>query len=137
VNASSTCRCPGAIRNTAREFAGSLEDYTDLILGRNQPKGAGVAKGNKKDRKAAAAEREQAQALRKEVREHEAAIAKLAADRSALDLAMFDPGQAPAALAKLAMSELMKRRADVVTALEEIEARWMEASERLEQQQAA
>jgi len=122
---------------TAREFAGSLEDYTDLILGRNQPKGAGVAKGNKKDRKAAAAEREQAQALRKEVREHEAAIAKLAADRSALDLAMFDPGQAPAALAKLAMSELMKRRADVVTALEEIEARWMEASERLEQQQAA
>ena len=122
---------------TAREFAGSLEDYTDLILGRNQPKGAGVAKGNKKDRKAAAAEREQAQALRKEVREHEAAIAKLAADRSALDLAMFDPGQAPAALAKLAMSELMKRRADVVTALEEIEALWMEASERLEQQQAA
>jgi ATP-binding cassette subfamily F protein 3 len=120
-------------QGTAREFAGSLEDYTDLILGRNQPKSESAPKGAKKDRKAAAAEREQAQAWRKQVREQEAAIAKLTADRSAIDLAMFDPAQASAALSKLTMTELMKRRAEVEAALEEAEARWLEASEKLEQ----
>jgi len=118
---------------TAREFAGSLEDYTDLILGKNQPKGEGSPKGSKKDRKAAAAEREQAQALRKTVREHEAAVEKLTADRSAIDLAMFDPSKATPALSKLTMTDLMKRRAEVEAALTEAEARWMEASEKLEQ----
>ncbi len=120
---------------TAREFQASLEDYTDLILGRNQPKGAGGKEG-KKDRKAAAAAREQAQALRKQVQDYEKEVVRLTADRSAIDLAMFDPSQADAALAKLAMSELMKRRAEVAAALEDAEARWMEASEALEQQAA-
>jgi ATP-binding cassette subfamily F protein 3 len=122
---------------TAREFAGSLEDYTDLILGKNQPRAEGAPKGTKKDRKAAAAEREQAQMLRKQVSEQEAAIAKLNADRSAIDLAMFDPGKAEPRFAKLTMGDLMRRRADVEAALEEAEARWMEASEKLEQQQQA
>ena len=118
---------------TAREFAGSLEDYTDLILGKNQPKKDNGAKGFvKKDKKAAAAEREAAQALRKKVQEHEAAVVKLTAERSAIDLAMFDPSKAEAALAKLTMGDLSRRRAQVQTALEEAEARWMEASEELE-----
>jgi ATP-binding cassette subfamily F protein 3 len=122
---------------TAREFAGSLEDYTDLILGKNQSRPEGAPKGAKKDRKAAAAEREQAQMLRKQVREQEEAIAKLNADRSAIDLAMFDPAKAEPRFAKLTMGDLMRRRADVEAALEEAEARWMEASEKLEQQQQA
>jgi len=120
-------------QGTAREFAGSLEDYTDLILGRNQPKSESAPKGAKKDRKAAAVEREQAQTWRKQVREQEAVIAKLTADRSAIDLAMFDPAQASAPLSKLTMTELMRRRAEVEAALEEAEARWLEASEKLEQ----
>jgi len=124
-------------QGTAREFAGSLDDYTDLILGRNQPKGESAPKASKKDRKAAAAEREQMQALRKQVRELEATIAKLGADRSAIDLAMFDPGKAAPALAKLTMGDLMRRRAEIESALEDAEARWMEASEQLEQQLAA
>jgi ATP-binding cassette subfamily F protein 3 len=122
---------------TAREFSGSLEDYTDLILGRNQPKAESAPNRAKKDRKAAAAEREQAQELRKKVREEEAAVARLTADRSAIDLAMFDPSQADARLAKLTMTELMKRRAEIEAALEAAESRWLEASEKLEQQQAA
>ena len=122
---------------TAREFAGSLEDYTDLILGKNQPRSESAPKGTKKDRKAAAAEREQVQALRKEVRELEAVIAKLMAGRSAIDLAMFDPSKAEPLLSELTMGDLMKRRADVETALEEAESRWMEASEKLERQEAA
>ena len=118
---------------TAREFAGSLEDYTDLILGKNQPRSESAPKGAKKDRKAAAAEREQAQALRKQVREHESAMEKLTTERSAIDLAMFDPSKATPALATLTMTELMKRRAEVEAALAEAEARWMDASEKLEQ----
>jgi len=118
---------------TAQEFSGSLEDYTDLILGKNQPKGDGAAKGSKKDRKAAAAQREQAQVLRKQVREYEEKIAKLGAERSAIDLAMFDPSKAEARFAKLAMGDLMKRRAEVEGELETIEAAWMAASEQLEQ----
>ena len=124
-------------QGTAREFAGSLDDYTDLILGRNQPKGESAPKASKKDRKAAAAEREQMQALRKQVRELEATIAKLGADCSAIDLAMFDPSKAAPALAKLTMGDLMRRRAEIESALEDAEARWMEASEQLEQQLAA
>ena len=119
---------------TAREYSGSLEDYTDMILGKNQPKKDGGGKGFvKKDKKAAAAEREQAQALRKKVQEHEAVVTKLTAERSAIDLAMFDPSKAEAALAKLTMGDLSRRRALVQTALEEAEALWMEASEQLEQ----
>jgi len=118
---------------TAREFSGSLEDYTDLILGKNQPKSESAPKGAKKDRKAAAQEREQAQALRKQVREHESAMEKLTAERSAIDLAMFDPSKATPALAKLTMTDLMKRRAEIEDKLAAAEARWMEASEQLEQ----
>jgi ATP-binding cassette subfamily F protein 3 len=118
---------------TAREFSGSLEDYTDLILGKNQPKSESAPKGAKKDRKAAAQEREQAQALRKQVREHESAMEKLTAERSAIDLAMFDPSKATPALAKLTMTDLMKRRAEIEDKLADAEARWMEASEQLEQ----
>jgi len=50
---------------------------------------------------------------------------------------MFDPGKAEPRFAKLTMGDLMRRRADVEAALEEAEARWMEASEKLEQQQQA
>ena len=117
---------------TAKEFSGSLEDYTDLILGKNQPKSEGGPKGSKKDRKAAAAEREQAQGLRKQVREQEEKIAKLGAERSAIDLAMFDPSKAEPKFAKLTMGDLMKRRAEIEAELETVEAAWMAASERLE-----
>ncbi|RYD84843.1 MAG: ABC-F family ATP-binding cassette domain-containing protein, partial [Sphingomonadales bacterium] len=52
----------------AREYGGSLDDYTDLILGRNQSKRDGAdggAKFTKKDKKAAAQDRERAAAQRK------------------------------------------------------------------------
>jgi ATP-binding cassette subfamily F protein 3 len=118
---------------TATEFTGSLEDYTDLILGKNQPKQDGGAKAAKKDKKTAAQDREKAQALRKAAQDAEAVTVKLTAEQSALDKAMFDPSTAEPALAKLPMSELMKRRADVADKLEAAEAKWLEASEALEQ----
>ena len=117
---------------TAKEFSGSLDDYTDLILGRNQPKG-GAEGFKKKDKKAAAAEREQLAAAKKAASEAEARVVKLTAEQSAIDLAMFDPSKAAPALAKLTMSELMKRRADVADQLAAAEAAWLTASEAVEQ----
>jgi len=116
---------------TAKEFDGSLDDYTTLVLSGGGEKSA---KANRKeDRRAAAESRERAQTLRKQAREAEAEVEKLGAQRSALDLAMFDPSKASAEFAKLTMTELMKRRADVAAKLEAAELRWMEASEALEQ----
>jgi ATP-binding cassette subfamily F protein 3 len=119
---------------TAREFAGSLEDYTDMILGRGEAKGSAEApKGNRRDdRRAAAEARERSQALRRQVKDAEAAIAKWTARRSALDRAMFDPASADKEDRDQTMTTLMKRRAEAEAHLEAAEAAWLEASEAVE-----
>jgi ATP-binding cassette subfamily F protein 3 len=121
---------------TAREFDGSIEDYIAFVLAK-EPSDAGgkggEAKLSKKDaRRAAAQAREQGTALRKAAKDAEAALAKLNAERAAIDRAMFDPSTAEAALTKLTMTELMKKRADVATRIDAAEVTWMEASEALE-----
>ncbi|MDB5696489.1 MAG: transporter ATP-binding protein [Sphingomonas bacterium] len=115
---------------TAREFDGTLDDYVAMIL-------AGDAKPaepkRKKESPKAAAERREADAVRrKEARDAEAELARLTADRTAIDQAMFAPATAAAPLAKLSMTELMKRRAEFDARIEAAEARWLEASEALE-----
>ncbi|MEA3053416.1 MAG: ATP-binding cassette, subfamily er 3 [Sphingomonadales bacterium] len=116
---------------TARDFDGSLEDYTALVLARDA--GAAAPKANRKDeRRAAAAAREKGQKLRSRAKAAEAEVARLSELRSAIDRAMFDPSAAAKALADLTMSELMKRRAQVERELAAAEAQWLEASEALE-----
>ena len=115
----------------ATEYAGSVDDYIDLVLG----KGATALpkpKQQRHDRKAAAKAREDARALKKAAAEAEAASARLAAQCSALDSALFDPTNAPAEFANMPLSELSKRRAQVASELEAAEARWLEANEQLE-----
>jgi ATP-binding cassette subfamily F protein 3 len=119
---------------TAREFDGSIEDYTAFVLAKEPASTQGPAKANRKeDRRAAAAAREKGQALRSRARAAEAETAKLTALRSAVDQAMFDPSNADQALARLTVSELMKRRAELDRKIEAAEAQWLEASEQLEQ----
>ena len=113
----------------ALDYVGSIDDYIDFVLGRNQPKGPGKGKAPKLDKKG----REEAKALRDAAAEAEKVSAALAAQCSALDQAMFDPSTAAPDLATLPMSELTRRRADVATELEAAEARWLEVSEQLEQ----
>jgi ATP-binding cassette, subfamily F, member 3 len=121
---------------TATEFNGSIEDYTDFILGKNQPK-ADAGKGFKKsDRKAAAQAREAQAALRKAVSDAEADLAKLETVRSAIDRAMFDPKGADPAYGALTMGELSQRRAKIVSAMDVAEAKWIAASEALERADA-
>ena len=116
----------------ANEFDGSLEDYTAFILTKDGGGGKSGGKGKKQDKKAAAEAREKGLALKKRVSEAEAKMAKLTAERSALDRAMFDPASAEAGLAKLSMGALAKKRAEVAAALDEAEAAWMALTEELE-----
>ena len=120
---------------TAKEYAGSMEDYIAMVLaGDGATGGGGKAKGNKKeDRKAAAEAREKEQAAKRKAQQAEAELAKLTAKRSAVDKAMFDPAGAELWLTKMSMSELMKRRAELDAQVEAAEAAWLEASEALEE----
>ena len=116
----------------AVDYSGSIDDYIDFVLGRNQPKAEAKPKAVKSDRKAKANARNEASALKRAASEAEAESARLAAQCSAIDKAMFDPAGAQPDLASLPMSELSRRRAKLAAELAVAEARWLEASEQLE-----
>jgi ATP-binding cassette subfamily F protein 3 len=120
---------------TAREYDGSIDDYIALVLAGEPGSAAGraEAKASRKDARRAAAEaREQGQTLRRRVKDMEADLARLTAERSAVERAMFDPGSADPALGRLSMTELMKRRSQLEGRIAAAEAAWLEASESLE-----
>ena len=120
---------------TAREYDGSIDDYIALVLAGEPGSAAGraEAKASRKDARRAAAEaREQGQTLRRRVKDMEADLARLTAERSAIERAMFDPGSADPALGTLSMTELMKRRSQLEGRIAAAEAAWLEASESLE-----
>ncbi|MBA3669808.1 MAG: ABC-F family ATP-binding cassette domain-containing protein [Sphingomonas sp.] len=108
----------------AKDYPGSIDDYIDFILGRNQPKAvAGKPKAKKLDAKA----RDAAKALTQAAKDAEAASARLAADCAALDRELA------AAQCANALSDLSRRRAEIATKLAQAEAHWIEVSEQLEQ----
>jgi len=119
----------------AKEFTGSIEDYIDFVLGRNQPAEA-KGKSTKPDKKAAAKVKDAQREWRKAASEAEKECQRLTALCSALDKAMFDPKGAEPALANLPMSELSRRRSKSGDELAAAEARWLEASEQLEREAA-
>ena len=116
----------------AADYSGSIDDYIDFVLGRNQPKAGAKPKQSKNDRKAGELVRREARALKQAAAEAEAASARLAALCSALDRAMFDPEGAEPELASLPISELGRRREKLAVELKEAEARWLQASEQLD-----
>jgi ATP-binding cassette subfamily F protein 3 len=118
---------------TAKEFSGSIEDYTDFILGKNQPKSDGGAKGGKKgDRASQAQDRQKAQQLRKDASAAEAELDRLTKERNAIDEAMFAPDKAGPKYAKMTMGELSRLRGEVNTQVDAAEQRWLALSEQLE-----
>jgi ATP-binding cassette, subfamily F, member 3 len=116
----------------AIDYPGSIDDYIDFVLGRKQPKAEAKPKAVKVDRRAAATARNEASALKRAALDAEAESARLAAQCSEIDRAMFDPAGAEPDLALLPMSELSRRRAKLGAELALAEARWLEASEQLE-----
>ena len=117
---------------TAREFDGTLDDYIAFVLKGDSGQGDGQSKAERKAAKKTALARDAEKALRKEARDAEAETARWSAEVAKLDAAMADPKRAEPALARVSMTELMKRRADAAAKLEVAEARWLEASEGLE-----
>ncbi|WP_068076591.1 ABC-F family ATP-binding cassette domain-containing protein [Novosphingobium lentum] len=118
---------------TAKDFDGSIENYIDFVLSKESSGSGGGSKVSKKEqRKAAAEAREKGQQLRNRAKSAEAELARLNKARSAVDHAMFDPSSAEAALSKLTMTDLMKRRAALDSEIAGAELAWLEANEALE-----
>jgi len=117
---------------TATEFSGTIEDYTDFILGKGPPKEKLSKADRKEDKKAQAAARETQAKLKRDVSDAEADLAKLEVVLSAIDRAMVDPSAAANEYKNLTMGELSQRRGKIVAAQEAAEARWIAASEALE-----
>ncbi len=117
---------------TATEFSGTIEDYTDFILGKGPAKEKVSKADRKDDKKAAAAAREAQAKLKRDVSDAEADLAKLEVVLSAIDRAMFDPASAANEYKNLTMGELSQRRGKIIAAQEAAEARWVVAGEALE-----
>ncbi|MBV1916672.1 MAG: ABC-F family ATP-binding cassette domain-containing protein [Sphingomonadaceae bacterium] len=116
----------------ANDYNGSMEDYIDFVLGRNQPKSGDTPRPVKKDRKTLAKEREEARLLKSKASVAEKAIEKLQKECAAIDRAMMNPDKPEAHLAGLSVTEMSIRRAELAQVIEETEARWMEVNEQLE-----
>ncbi len=115
---------------TAKEYAGSIEDYIDFVLGRNQPREGGGAKP-KKDKRASAKDREAVRLARSSVTATEKAIARLQ-DK----LASLDASLAELSVAGGSPADLLRERARVAAELEGAESRWLDAQENLEKAEA-
>ncbi|MEO7411160.1 MAG: ATP-binding cassette domain-containing protein, partial [Sphingomicrobium sp.] len=107
----------------AIDYPGSIDDYIDFVLGRNQPKAAGT---KLKAKKLTGKAKDDAKALRQAAADAEAASAKLAAECEALDRELAAAGCVNA------ITDLSRRRADIAQRLAAAEAHWLEVSERLE-----
>jgi ATP-binding cassette subfamily F protein 3 len=119
---------------TATPYEGSMEDYIDFVLGRNQPKPEAKTKA-----KAAAPDPQvpklawkEQQELKKQIGRLETAMARCQTQIGDVDRALVDPASAPPALAKLTMGELGQHRVSLVADLEAAEAQWLAVSEQLE-----
>jgi ATP-binding cassette subfamily F protein 3 len=117
----------------AQPYDGSMEDYIDFVLGRGGSGEGGSKKERKADKRAVAEARAKEQELRKRSKQLETEIAGLHAQRNAIDAAMFDPAKAAADLAKLTMTELMVRRAEIQKQVDAAEEAWLDASTALEE----
>ncbi|PCD04589.1 glycosyl transferase family 1 [Sphingomonas spermidinifaciens] len=108
---------------TARDFDGSVDDYIAMILGKESPAKAEARGGEKKS----GLDRDQLKALRQRAKAAESDLARLSAEREALDRTLADPATAGAPV-----GDLMKRRAELDLAVAAAEAAWLEASEAAE-----
>jgi len=131
---------------TIRPFDGDLDDYRDWLLQQAAAKrnaataahasDASPAVNRKDQRRAEADERQRLTQLRKpltkEVEKIEKRMATLQADKETIDAFMADESSyAEANKAKLL--EMLKRQGEVTGELEQLEERWLELQEQIEQ----
>ena len=120
---------------TAREYQGSMDDYIDFVLGRNQPKEKKAAPA--KTQGNSSKSRAQARFVKSELARVEKAMAKLQGQISAIDRAMYEPANAAPEWADRTMGDLLENRARIAAELEDVEAEWLKLGEKLEDAEAA
>ncbi len=118
---------------TARDYSGSIEDYIDFVLGRNQPKASTPDRPAKKDRAA----RGEAKQAKRRLGELEGTIASLQGQIARIDDTLNEPVSAgPGEADSPSLSELAARRAQLSSELETAEEEWLAASVTLEEKAA-
>ena len=110
-------------RGGAADYDGAIDDYIAMVLRGDAPERPRKAVRSARD---AAAERERAKELRRAAGAAERELAELERQRDAIDRQLAQP--APG----VSTSELMRRRADTVAAIERAESAWLQASETVE-----
>ncbi len=113
---------------TAREYDGSVDDYIDFILGRNQPKDGRKGGGGKGGGNSGA----QLRAAQSDLGKAEAAIARLTAELATLDARILTQSGKPGGGAGAAMERLLTERAAAAEALARAEETWLAAGTALE-----
>ncbi len=116
----------------AKEYAGSMNDYIDFVLGRNQPKAEakGAAKpAAPKDQKAVSANWKEQRELKKQLAKAETTIARLQSHVEQIDRAIAGTLDKSNALSGLTMGQLAAQRAETVKELEKAETEWMNLGE--------
>ncbi|KQM13031.1 ABC-F family ATP-binding cassette domain-containing protein [Novosphingobium sp. Leaf2] len=117
----------------AENYDGSIEDYIDFVLGRNQPKPDLAAKaGAPMPKKSGAVAREELKALRKKVTEADTRMKRLQTQLGALSEALANPASAKGEFKGVAIGELGRRHEALTADLEQAETEWLEVHEVLE-----
>jgi ATP-binding cassette subfamily F protein 3 len=118
----------------AENYDGSMEDYVDFVLGRNQPKPevSGGKPGEPAPKKSGAIAREELKALRKKVTAAETRMKRAQTQLDALATALANPAKAAGEFKGLAIGELGRRHETATGDLEVAETEWLEVHEELE-----
>jgi len=120
---------------TVRPFDGDLEEYERRVLdggeSHNSVRPTETAHdGRRATRRLAAERRRELEPLRQRARRAEETLAKLTKERDLLDRALSEPQTA--GTDGLALSEVLKRRAEIVRLIEQVEVDWLAAEEAIE-----
>jgi ATP-binding cassette subfamily F protein 3 len=120
---------------TARPFEGDLEDYERRLLeiggsGASEAPGEPGRGGRRAIRRIAAGRRRELEPLRQRARRAEETVARLTKEREALDRTLAQPQTSGGN--GTALSEALKRRAELVRLIERAEIDWLAAEEAIE-----
>ena len=122
-----------------KPFDGDLEDYRKLMLGKSGSGNTKIPKDKKSknkpveqplhqaERPRGGDRRKELDALRKLSRDAEAALARLTQDKASVEKSLLDPY-----LEGSRRGQLMRRQAELATAVDRAEEAWLEAAEALE-----
>lgn len=119
---------------TAREYAGSMEDYIDFVLGRNQPKKSAKDAPAKPKAKPsdAPSNRAKERYLRSELAKAEKVLERLTAQAERTDQEIVDLTASQQGPDAKGLEALLAARAELTGRLDEAEAQWLAAGEALE-----